>query len=163
MDHIEKLMQAALRFEGDCAKADQARWTARPNGVVWSMAQVAEHVTITNGILAGTFSRLKPLGDRVLGVIDDEIPYLFYRGEEPTEFATPIGDWTDWNSRAGLFRASVARLEQECRQLQAPRTVGASHPIFGLLDGVQWLMFASAHIERHRAQLIGLMATGARS
>jgi hypothetical protein len=32
--------------------------------------------------------------------------------------------------------------------------VGAPHPAFGLLDGEQWLLFASAHLERHRAQLL---------
>jgi hypothetical protein len=36
------------------------------------------------------------------------------------------------------------------------RGVAVPHPVFGLLDGVQWLFFAAAHTERHRAQLIGL-------
>jgi hypothetical protein len=37
------------------------------------------------------------------------------------------------------------------------RAIGTPHPVFGLLDGVQWLLFAGAHTERHRAQLIGLV------
>ena len=35
------------------------------------------------------------------------------------------------------------------------REHGCSHPIFGVLDGAQWLLFAGAHTERHRRQLIG--------
>ena len=35
------------------------------------------------------------------------------------------------------------------------RDYGTKHQIFGLLDGVQWL-YVAAHMERHRAQLVGL-------
>ncbi len=36
----------------------------------------------------------------------------------------------------------------------SPLTLNATKP-FGVMDGVQWLLFAGAHTERHRRQLLG--------
>jgi len=31
------------------------------------------------------------------------------------------------------------------------RAYGVAHPVFGLMNGMQWVLFAAAHTERHRA------------
>jgi hypothetical protein len=36
------------------------------------------------------------------------------------------------------------------------RSCGCVHPVFGLMDGVQWLLFLYAHTERHRGELLDL-------
>lgn len=36
------------------------------------------------------------------------------------------------------------------------RALVARHPLFGLLDGSQWLLLAAAHVDRHRTQAIGV-------
>jgi hypothetical protein len=33
------------------------------------------------------------------------------------------------------------------------RLVGTVHPVLGMLDGVQWLLFLAAHTERHTRQV----------
>jgi hypothetical protein len=40
-----------------------------------------------------------------LGVADDEIPYLFFTGDEPTGIATPTGEWTDLSAATIEFDA----------------------------------------------------------
>lgn len=98
-----------------------------------------------------------PSEGRVPDVLDDEIPYLFYRGDEPPNVAKPTGAWTSWPDAETTFRegatALLVLLDEPNVDL---RTLGLAHPIFGWMDGMQWVLFAAAHTERHRSQLIGL-------
>jgi hypothetical protein len=80
------------------------------------------------------------------------------RGDEPPNVATPSGAWTDRQLAIERFDANAGTLLEWADGTDADlRAVGLEHPVFGLLDGVQWLHFAEAHIERHRAQLLGLV------
>ena len=157
---------AAERLRADCARASEAQWSARPSADGWSVAHVAEHVAISNrGILATLGKRVatSPLAGRATDVLDLEIPYLFYRGEEPPQVATPTGRWTQAAALDALDASSRALLDWAEDSALDLRAVGAPHPFFGLLDGIQWLLFAAAHMERHRAQVIGLVLPGLRA
>ena len=95
-----------------------------------------------------------------MDIDDEEIPYLFYRGDEPPHVATPTGTWTDRSVALADLDASVQAFMDDARFEEAdPRTVGRPHPVFGLLDGHQWLLFAAAHTLRHHAQVLGVTAT----
>jgi hypothetical protein len=92
-----------------------------------------------------------------LGVSDDEIPYLFYRGDEPPNVATPTGTWADIAAAGEALTASADALITWTKTTELDlRAHGALHPVFGMLDAYQWLLFAHSHTERHRAQIIGL-------
>lgn len=91
----EQVQDATERFVDVLVGIDDATWTARPPRGAWSMSEVLEHVTITNGrILARLEQGLEPIGDTTPDVSDEEMPYLFYGGEEPPNLATPTGTWT---------------------------------------------------------------------
>jgi hypothetical protein len=154
MSPIDFLTAAAARFEKQCEGATELEWAFRPRPGTWSMGDVAEHVTIATQNISKRFRTLTPLV-KAPDVVDEEIPYLFYRGDEPPNVATPTGTWSRWADHAEAFRAAVAAV-RAAASTDALRAHGAAHPLFGTLDGMQWLMFAGAHIERHRAQLIGL-------
>ena len=133
------------------------QWLYRPAPTAWSVSQVVEHVAIANaGIAARVNGGLTtPLGGPC-GVDDDEIPYLFYLGDEPPNVSKPTGDWTDIADATQQFASNADVLVDFARGTELDlRQYGAAHPIFGLFDGVQWLLFSGAHIERHRRQLIG--------
>lgn len=155
-----QLREATTRFLAECAHVTDAQWQFHPSPTQWSMADVTEHVAISNGNILRMLSKHlleSPLGGRGVAVIDAEIPYLFYRGDEPPNVATPTGSSTDRTAAADALDRSVAPILEWARGVTADlRAVGVAHPVFGLMDGVQWLSFAGAHIERHRAQLIGL-------
>jgi DinB family protein len=155
----DQLGAASDRFVGECAGIGAAQWRFRPGPDLWSMAHVTEHVGTSNGnILRLLTTRLldHPLDGRTSDVLDVEIPYLFYRGDEPPTVAVPGGDWT-WTFACEALTTSARSILQWAAGVRTDlRTVAVPHPVFGLLDGVQWLLFAAAHTERHRAQLIGL-------
>lgn len=154
------LRDATARFVEQCRRASPAQWRFRATPHAWSMGDVAEHVAIANrNILRRLASSLaaSPMAGRSPAVADEEIPYLFYRGDEPPTIATPTGTWTAWPAVEATFHGDAAALAQWALETTLDlRAHGLPHPVFGLLDGYQWLLFAGAHTERHRAQLIGL-------
>jgi hypothetical protein len=154
------LDEASQRFLRSCVRATDGQWLFRPTATSWSMADVTEHVTISNRNIHRMLTRRlldSPVSGRATDVLDLEIPYLFHRGEEPPDVAAPSGEGTDRQSAMESLRTSARSILDWADTVATDlRTVGVAHPAFGLLDGVQWLLFAAAHTERHRSQLIGL-------
>ncbi len=157
---VRFLRDATGRFVQHCSLAANRQWNFRPRPGAWSMGDVAEHVALANrGILTRLSKTLvgSPIEARVPDIIDEEIPYLFYRGDEPPNVATPTGGWTLWTEVAKTFQEHATALLLWVDETHLDlRAYGVAHPVFGLMDGMQWVLFAAAHTERHRAQLIGI-------
>lgn len=157
---VAALHDAAARFLGT-ARVSPEQWLFSPPGA-WSLSQITEHVAISCENIAGLLAAHlagRSIERGATGVLDVEIPYLFYRGDEPPNVAAPSGTWSDPDDAAHRLAASVAAIASwaDATALDL-RSVGVRHPVFGVLDGVQWLLFAAAHLERHRAQALGLRA-----
>ena len=156
----EAQIRAAMARFRETATVNPAQWTYRTASDAWSMADVTEHVAIGNRNIHALLSRklLAGVGRGLEAqVIDAEIPYLFYRGEEPPNVATPTGTWTDRARALLALDDSFETLLGWCAGVAVDlRTTVLAHPVFGRLDGIQWLQYAAAHTERHRAQLIGI-------
>jgi hypothetical protein len=155
----EQVRTATQRFVAVCAGIKQSQWTFRPADTPWSMGHVTEHVAVSNRNICQLLTKRlldNPTGGAPTAVIDAEIPYLFYRGEEPPNVATPSGGWTHAEAVEALDTSARSILEWAAAVDTDLRTVGIAHPVFGLFDGLQWLLFVAAHTERHRSQLIGL-------
>jgi hypothetical protein len=154
------IRRSADRFVRAISTLSGEQWLHHPSAGAWNAAEVTEHVTIANrGIHRTLVKGLKALTTPT-SVEDDEIPYLFYRGEEPPNVSAPTGTWTEIDAAVAQFTESVGELVawnvsggvdlQRC---------GAPHPVFGIFNARQWLLFAQAHVERHRAQLIDIAQT----
>ncbi len=160
MDPGEAISRATERFLSEAAPLTPTEWTTRPAPGDWSASEIAEHVAIANVGIRSRLDRLTSIVGATPDVIDEEIPFLFYRGDEPPDVAAPSGAWVDRDKALDRLRASAAAVtNREGGRGEDLRDLGARHPVFGLLDGVQWLLFVAAHTERHRAQLIGLRRT----
>lgn len=159
-DATAMIRRNTTRFLDTFVGMPESQWSYRPRAGTWSVSEVVEHVAISH---RGIFKRLSaglttPMAEP-LGIADDEIPYLFYVGDEPPNVSTPTGTWDDIGQAAAAFAASAAGLTDwaDATDLDL-RAHGAAHPIFGRLDAMQWLLFAGAHSERHRMQLVGYRA-----
>lgn len=160
---VQMVRDASMRFVKQCAAVPDA-WSFRPHARAWSSGDVAEHVAIATGNITRRLSSsllASPI-TAAPDVLDEEIPYLFYRGDEPPNIATPTRTWTDLARAQDDVAESVKPLVAWAEGSDANlRGFGILHPVFGTLDGVQWLLFAAAHMERHRAQIIGLQREAA--
>lgn len=152
-ESIQQIEQATTRFIDVLAEVDAGRWTARPDADHWSLSEVVEHVTLTNRGIIVRLGGLRRL-DAPADITDEEMPYLFYRGAEPPNLARPTGIWTDVDEAVAQLRASASALVAWADGTPLDlRAHGVPHPVFGVLDGAQWLRFAAVHTWRHRAEL----------
>lgn len=153
----QQIEEATARIVATITAADERTWTTRPPVGPWSICEVVEHVAIANeNILRAIEHGLVPI-EAPPDVTDEEMPYLFYRGDEPPNVARPTGTWTDRDEAIARLRATSDALASWARTTTVDlRSVGMAHPVFGMLDGGQWLRFAAVHTWRHRAQVSAL-------
>jgi hypothetical protein len=152
---IEVLTRASDRLMErlDGIGADQ--WSFHPSPGTWSPSEITEHTVFALRSFGGVLrDRLEPLTEPV-ALADVEIPYFFFGGDEAPTTGAPTGRWTDiGRARASLTSATDSIVEWQATRPADLRTLGFSHPSYGLLDGTQWILFAAAHTARHRAQLV---------
>ncbi len=153
-----KIRWATDRFLAVLSGAAEPAWQYRPPTGKWSMSEVTEHVAVANkGVLSLLSKRLTSPLDGPLALEDDEIPFLFYGGGEPPPAQPLTGAWTDRAQACEMLDASAqSMIEWASRTDLDLRACGCEHPVFGLMDGVQWLLFVYAHTARHRAELLDL-------
>ena len=133
------------------------RWRGIPAGEEWSAAHTVEHVVLTNRATLGRLRRLAD-GTPMAGVPrfpDEKIVETMFHGiPAPPGLAEPIGRFT---TRAEGEAALIAVCDEiaGCAATEGDRLrdVGFAHPVFGMFDGVQWILFLAAHTDNHIPQL----------
>lgn len=88
----EQISEATKRFIDVVDGIEAEAFVARPpDAGPWSVSEVVEHVGIANEtILAVVSKRLEPMTGPS-DLTDEEMPYLFYGGEEPANVGAPTG------------------------------------------------------------------------
>ena len=162
-DAIAQFERSTRSFLHTLDGISERAWQLRPTGEAWSLSDTVEHVVLANRgvrarlaqLLAAPFPAGKPRFDDAAisaGMFDGAAP-------PPTDLAEPKGRFA---SRAEGI-AALAKIQEElvawARGTEADlRAYGLLHPVFGVFDGVQWILFAAAHTDNHLPQLRALRA-----
>jgi hypothetical protein len=160
-DAIAAFNGAVRRTLATCQSLTPEVWNAHLRAG-FSIGEILEHMALSNGLFERRLASIigKPAGDSVYACLEDEeIPHLFERAIEPPGIAEPTGEWRDSKEALARFSASARPISALATEDPGDlRRKGAPHPVFGPLDGVQWVLFTTAHNERHRSEIIGLAA-----
>ena len=135
----------------------EGQWKFKPNPESWSAAECCEHVVIVEGALLRRVMEAETLAERpdVAGkehMLLERVPSRVYKATAP-EFARPLGRWSTKADIVEAFlkiRGEVMRYASSTEDPLHMRMV--PHFALGPLDGFQWLVFISAHCERHVRQ-----------
>lgn len=161
---IQAFEDAARRASATFAAISDEAWTAP--AAKGPLVDIVEHMAISNDLFRARVEKLtvEPERPSACAVLEDgEIPHLFERAAEPPGVAQPTGTWHDRREAIRRFDASAQMLAEAARRASGDmRRRSARHPLFGPLDGVQWMAFAAAHTERHRSEIIGRTAAAPR-
>lgn len=139
-----------------------AEWGAHPIPDRWSLSETAEHTAVVlRGIerLCTTRMLAMPLAadDPARRVRDGDTVRLMAdrrRAVPAPEMVMPKGRWATREEFARDFTAASEGLIAWAREHAGVlRAVGAPHPVFGPMDGMQWLEFVAAHTNRHAEQI----------
>ncbi len=138
------------------------QWTYKPAPGRWSVAEIAEHVTVTedlyfNGIRKNVAKPPEP-GKRSEIAVEDEavIPRMADRTSKRKagEANTPTGRFATPAEAAAAFKAARGRsIHYVQTTADNLRNHAWPHRAFGPIDGFQWILLACGHIERHVAQI----------
>jgi hypothetical protein len=160
---IEILRRGYSEFERLTADLDHAAWTRKASPEHWSVLEIAEHLIIIEKRVPGAVLPRLMATEFVDCDLESErlkeqaiLVSLIEAKEKVSAPAVvrPVGACPSGEEACREFRAareaSIAYLETTQEELRAHRF---PHPIYGPLDGYQWLLMLGAHTLRHNRQI----------
>jgi DinB superfamily len=157
---LEVFRASVDRFVAALDGVPDATWVFKPSPSVWSIAEVIEHVTMTDRGVRGLASRaLRPFESDERSAVDDAAIATIFdgAGPPPPDAQEPTGTWSDQAMALGEFTSAANALAAWYDNSEIDlRALTFAHPVFGLLDGVQWLLFAASHHDNHTRDLLEL-------
>ena len=165
---LAQLSAAGERFTVAFGSLSDPQWTWSPDDKTWAPQQIAEHLVavdeLTGRLLGPGFGGFAEVNftDEQRAKKDALIPRAVAdrntRIEAP-ESIRPKGRFATRGEALAALAATRDALATVVRTSTADfRSRGRPHPVLGTLDGIQWVIFAVAHGERHLAQLTELRA-----
>jgi uncharacterized damage-inducible protein DinB len=159
---LQQFQTSRDNFLKSIAGLSQKQWTFKPAPDRWSVAEVAEHITVAESTIFGVVQRAmqSPAApekrDQVKGkeqILLQRMPDRSHKAQAP-EILRPTGRWA---TEADLVKAFE---DARASNMQYIRTTNDDlhdhffdHPAFGTLDGYQWLLLISLHCTRHTEQI----------
>ena len=141
----------------------QKQWTFKPAPDRWSVAEVAEHITVAETTIMALIQH--PLmqspaapdkREQVKGkdqLILQRMPDRSHKAQAP-EILRPTGRWATETDLTKAFEdARKANMDYIRTTNDDLRDHFFDHPAFGTLDGYQWLVLLATHSARHTAQI----------
>jgi hypothetical protein len=158
---VKHLGQTRQAFLESISGLSDAQWTFKAGPDRWSIAEVAEHIAIsettilhlvTDQIMKGpTVPRsADPVSDEKLlaGLLDRTSKF------QAPEMLKPTNRWA---TRDALTKDFLAAREQTATYVRTTTDDlhghAGPHPVFKTLDGYQWVLLLSGHSARHTAQI----------
>jgi hypothetical protein len=162
-DAATELRDATTAYTRVSAATTKADWVRQGPPRGWSMAETTEHVATTNTGIRRIVGALRPLERNQSVALDDrEINLDMFRGDGAPPGPGPTGTWTDAAEALAQFEQSMQALVDVSNGDDLNLRAGVfHHPVFGLLDGVQWLLFAAVHTNSHVVEINQLRASAA--
>ena len=156
------LVELATTFDA----LSDAQWAWTPDNVVWSAANIAEHIAAVERGMARLYSERFETLEAVDftaeqrakrdALIMRAVPDRSAKIEAPSSVRPKSRFATRAECMAALMAARDAMSEVVRTRGETLRTRAAPHPAFGNLDGMQWGMLCADHGARHLAQLAEL-------
>jgi uncharacterized damage-inducible protein DinB len=160
---LKELQRTHDKFLQSISGLSQKQWTFKPAPDRWSVAEVAEHITVAESGIFGLIQKqvmTSPAApekrEQVKGkdeMILQRVPDRSHKAQAP-EFLRPTGRWATETDLTKAFEESrKSTMDYVQTTSDDLRDHFFDHPVFGTLDGYQWLLLLSSHSERHTAQI----------
>jgi hypothetical protein len=158
-DLIQVLKNSETRLTERIAAVDEELFQFKPDAQTWSMAELVEHLAITDqGLLAGIIKK----GERLY----EEMPETFpnekiikatsnrkVKVKAPAHLV-PQGRFKTKEMAVKGFRANREKVENFVNTTDLPlEKIAFPHFALGLIDGKGWITFMSGHCQRHTDQM----------
>ncbi len=160
---MSELHATRKMFLDSIANLNDAQWNFKPAPERWSIAEVAEHIAVSEDMLFDLVRRKiieSPADEEKKALVkgkDEQVlklvPERTQKFQAP-EFLQPTKRWPSREDLVRHFKESrdrtITYVEQTPDDLRAHF---ADHPVLKTLDGYQWVLLIAAHTNRHVQQI----------
>ena len=165
LKHLQATRDAFLQ---SISGLSEKQWKFKPAPDRWSVAEVAEHITVSESAILGLVQKqflaspaapdkraeVKGKDELILTAVPDRS----HKAQAP-EFLKPTNRWA---TEAELTKAFEDERKTTMDYVKTTnddlRDHFGPHPVFGTLDAYQWILLISAHSERHTKQIAEVKA-----
>lgn len=158
-DLIQILHASQANLLAKIAPVSEELFLYKPNHQAWSMAELVEHLAITDqSLLAAIIKK----GERLY----DEMPVLFpneklikaignrSRKIVAPDYLVPSGRFKSKQAAIEGFKKSRATVEDFVTTTTLPlEKIAFKHFVLGQIDGIGWIKFMAGHCHRHVEQM----------
>ncbi len=158
LKHLQSTKQSIL----DATRGlSEAQWNFKPAPDRWSVAEVVEHIAAAEDMLFGLITEQvmkappRPEGEDVKAIDDlvlSKVPDRTNKAQAP-EPLKPTNRYGSPDAAVKHFVESRNRTINFLQKTEDLRAHAADSPLGKKLDAYQWILFISAHSERHTKQL----------
>ena len=163
---LSMLEENSNKFLADIEKVSDTQWRYKPSTSQWSIAEIAEHITLSDGLLLSIAqnSLKSPADDEkangLTGKENSMIERLKDRAQKAhaPDVLVPTNRYASRKDLIAAFKIAREKTIMYVKHSKDPlKNHIASHPLFGELTAYQWLVMIPAHANRHVAQLEDVM------
>jgi len=151
------------KFLQSISGLSEKQWKFKPGPDRWSVAEVAEHITVAESGIFGLVqqkvmqSPLTPEKRASVAGKDDliltKVPDRSVKAKAP-EFLQPTGRFATRDDLVKAFEQARANTMNYVRTTNDDlRDRFFDHPVLGTMDAYQWILLISAHSQRHTEQI----------
>jgi uncharacterized damage-inducible protein DinB len=159
---VASLMETRQKLLDAISGLSDAQWNFKPGPDRWSIAEVTEHIAVSEPVL------LKLVTEHIVKSAPVEVPAdkritdarvfeLTLDRTVKNKAPEMLQPKKRWGTRAELTKAFVDVREQTLDYMRTTkddlRAHASAHSGLGLPDAFQWLLFISAHSARHTLQI----------
>jgi uncharacterized damage-inducible protein DinB len=157
---VKYLEETRTAFLKSIENVDEAQWKHKSSPTVWSVAEVSEHIALSEETILGliTTQMVKaPAPKPGEGISDEKLIAMItdrtQKAQAP-EMLRPVNKWATKEALVKDFNAARDRTIEWVKSTPEDlRAHAAPHPAFGPLDAHQWLLLLAGHSARHTAQI----------
>ena len=163
LSHLETTRQGVI----DATKGlSSAQWNFKPAPDRWSVAQVTEHIAAAEDYIRGMVTEKvmtappRPAGEDV-AAIDEMVLKMIPDRSTKRQAPEPLVPSNRFGSPEGSlkhFLEARATTEDFLKKTPDLREHAADSPLGKKLDAYEWILFISAHSERHTKQILEVKA-----
>jgi uncharacterized damage-inducible protein DinB len=159
---LSELYAGRKQFLDSIAGLTEAQWNFKPAPNVWSIAECAEHIALSDDYLLESLPKLlqTPADPQKRAEVKGKDEFIIkamqdrsHKAQAP-EMLVPKRRWSNEAALEQHFKESPDRLLDYVRSTPDDlRDHFMTHPMFKTVDAYQVILLMSAHTERHTAQL----------
>ena len=165
---VDYLKETQTEFLASIAGLSDAQWKFKATPDRWSIAEVAEHITVAEETIWKLVSEKimkSPAAPEKAAeakgkdeIIVTAIPDRSRKAQAPEQLK-PTGRWATQAALVKEFDATRgAEIAYVSTTKEDLRNHFEEHPFLKTMDAYQWLLFNGAHCKRHTAQILEVKA-----